>query len=42
MGQAATKGEKWFAWIAIRAVLFNSILDVLSHERVLEFSREDR
>ena len=42
MSQAAPKGEERFARITIRAVLLNSILDVLSRERVLEFGGEDR
>src|SRR2546430_9625247 len=42
MGQAAPKGKERFARIAIRAVLLNSILHVLSRERVLEFGGEDR
>ncbi len=42
MDQAASKGEERLARIAIRTVLFNSIFDVLSCERILEFCGEDR
>src|SRR5205085_2144953 len=40
MGQAASKSEKWFARVTIKAVLLNGVLDILSRERVLEFSSE--
>src|SRR5260370_38062317 len=42
MHHAASKGEERLARIAIRTVLFNCIFDVLSRERILEFSSEDR
>src|SRR6266849_4747087 len=42
MGQAAAKGEERFTRVAIKAILLNSILDILSRERVLDFSSEDR
>jgi hypothetical protein len=41
MGWTATKGERRFARIAISAVLLNSVLNILSCEWILEFSRED-
>ena len=42
MHQAASKSEERFARIAIRAVLLNSVLNILSRERVLEFGGENR
>jgi hypothetical protein len=41
MHQAASKSEERFARVAIRTVLLNSVLDILSRERVLEFGGEN-
>lgn len=38
MGKAATEGKQRLAWVAVELVLFDGILNILTHKRVLELS----
>ena len=41
VGQAALVGKQRLPRVAVRPVLANGVLDILTRERVLEFCRED-